>query len=74
MDFKTKLQEYLQQSGEVSISYELVDTFGPAHDRFFVVEVYAGGQILGQGKGRTKKQAEQMAAKSALDDLLNNKS
>lgn len=74
MDFKTKLQEYLQQDGEVSISYELIDSFGPAHDRFFVVEVQAGGEVLGQGKGRTKKQAEQMAAKDALEDIITNES
>lgn len=74
MDFKTKLQEYLQQDGEVSIVYELIDSFGPAHDRFFVVQVLAGGEVLGQGKGRTKKQAEQMAAKDALEDIITNES
>lgn len=69
MDFKTNLQEYLQQRGEISISYELVDEIGPAHQKEFVVEVKAENHLLGAGKGTTKKSAEQAAARNALKQL-----
>lgn len=66
MDHKTNLQEFLQQKGEIEIEYHLVDEIGPAHQKAFVVEVLAEGQILGQGQGKTKKAAEQVAAENAL--------
>ncbi|MEG0474173.1 MAG: ribonuclease III [Carnobacterium sp.] len=66
MDHKTNLQEYLQQKGEISIDYHLVEEIGPAHQKVFVVEVSAEGQALGQGQGKTKKAAEQVAAENAL--------
>ncbi len=69
MDFKTSLQEFLQQEGEVEISYDIVDTSGPAHDRYFIAEVAVNQRIIGQGRGKSKKQAEQMAAKSGLQSL-----
>ncbi|SEK84215.1 RNAse III [Carnobacterium iners] len=69
MDHKTNLQEYLQKKGEITIDYQLVEEIGPAHQKAFVVEVSAEGQILGQGQGRTKKAAEQVAAENALLNL-----
>lgn len=69
MDHKTGLQEVLQRDGKVLIEYRLVDEIGPAHDRVFVVEVSSGGTIMGQGQGRTKKAAEQVAAENALLNL-----
>ena len=50
----------------VRYSDELIDEYGPAHDRTFVVHVLYNGIVLGIGKGKSKKKAEEMAAKSAL--------
>lgn len=65
---KSALQEKLQEDG-ITPTYKLVDTQGPPHDRTFVAQVFAGDQGLAQGVGRTKKEAESQAAKSALDRL-----
>lgn len=67
MDYKTALQELLQKNGVVSIQYKIVDKRGPDHEREFVVEVYVEGDSFGRGVGRSKKRAEQAAAKQALD-------
>ncbi|SFH61480.1 ribonuclease III [Pisciglobus halotolerans] len=69
MDPKTNLQEFLQQKGEVAIQYLLVEEAGPAHQKEFLVEVMAEGKKLGEGKGKTKKAAEQVAAANALEQL-----
>src|SRR5699024_2920146 len=69
MDHKTNLQEFLQRNGEVAIGYLLVEEVGPAHEKEFLVEVHAEGNILGQGKGKSKKAAEQVAAANALENL-----
>ncbi|PMD73460.1 ribonuclease III [Companilactobacillus nuruki] len=68
-DFKTHLQERLQQSGEVEIDYKVIDEEGPDHDKKFKVELIANGKILSKGLGYSKKHAEQMAAKRALEEL-----
>jgi len=65
-DYKTALQELVQRNPGQSIVYHLVDEIGPDHARVFVMEVSIGGTVAGQGKGRTKKEAEQLAAKAAL--------
>ena len=65
---KSALQEKLQEDG-ITPTYKLVDTQGPPHDRTFVAQVYAGDQGLAQGTGRTKKEAESQAAKTALERL-----
>lgn len=65
---KSALQEKLQEDG-ITPTYELVDTQGPPHDRTFVAEVFAGETGLARGTGRTKKEAESQAAKSALARL-----
>lgn len=68
-DYKTTLQEYLQQDGDIDLAYKLVSASGPEHDKTFVAEVVYNGQVYGQGVGRCKKEAEQKAAKSALVKL-----
>ncbi|MBF0819485.1 ribonuclease III [Streptococcus acidominimus] len=66
-DYKTYLQELLQVNGEVIIQYQVVSENGPAHDKVFEVEVLVNGQAIGRGQGRSKKQAEQDAAKNAVE-------
>lgn len=65
-DYKTSLQEYIQQNGLGQIEYRIVDERGPAHDREFAAEVYMNNKTLGVGTGKTKKEAEQRAAEQAL--------
>lgn len=69
LDFKTRLQEVLQQNGETNISYELVKFEGPPHRRKFYTRVIIEDKVLGDGEGFSKKEAEQMAAKQALKSL-----
>lgn len=71
-DPKTKLQEWLQQEGSVKISYEIIDESGAAHERSFTAQVTFNGRALGQGQGRSKKEAEQQAALQALEYLQQN--
>ncbi|GCD09527.1 ribonuclease III [Clostridium tagluense] len=66
LDYKTKLQEILQQNGEVHICYELVKFEGPPHKRKFFVDVLINGSISGSGQGLSKKEAEQNAAKEVM--------
>ncbi len=66
LDSKTNLQEYMQQNLKKEFYYRLVDESGPEHDKVFVVEVVMEEKVLGRGKGRTKKAAEQQAAYEAL--------
>ena len=68
-DYKTELQELVQQRPNRHISYELVGESGPDHDKRFVFTVSIDGEIAGRGEGRTKKEAEQMAARMALEAL-----
>lgn len=68
-DFKTFLQEHTQQHGMGPLEYKIVDERGPAHEREFVAEVYIHERLLGQGVGRSKKEAEQQAAAEALSTL-----
>ena len=65
-DYKTVLQEKLQEKGTVRIEYVLLQEKGPDHDKIFVVEVKCEGRSLAIGEGRTKKSAEMEAAKNAL--------
>jgi len=65
-DCKTALQQIIQQSPEESVDYVLVDETGPDHDKVFVVEVRLHSNVLGTGRGRSKKLAEQAAAGEAL--------
>lgn len=71
-DHKTVLQEKLQENGNVHISYEVLETVGPDHDKTFVVEVSCDGKKLAKGRGKTKKQAEMQAAEKALNNIAKN--
>ena len=68
-DYKTYLQEVLQSQGEQHIWYKLIDEKGPDHNKRFVMEVGSNERVLGVGEGKSKKDAEQVAAKSALKSL-----
>lgn len=67
VDYKTELQEIIQQNKEERVQYVLVEESGPAHDKFFSVEVHLNSNVIGRGQGKSKKIAEQMAAKEALE-------
>ena len=69
-DYKTKLQELVQQKKNQVLSYKLVGQSGPDHDKQFDVEVSLNGNVVGSGSGSSKKRAEQMAAKSAIEKLF----
>ena len=68
-DYKSQLQNYLQKNGTVDIQYELLGESGPDHDKRFQASVISEGRLLGIGGGKTKKYAEKMAAKAALEEL-----
>ena len=68
-DFKTELQEYLQQNGTVHIRYELIKEEGPSHDKVFTVQLIVDGKKYNTASGKTKKAAEQMAAKLTMEEL-----
>jgi ribonuclease-3 len=68
-DFKTRLQELTQARHQGSPTYHLLSETGPSHARVFEVEVCLGERPLARGQGRTKKQAEQQAAREALEAL-----
>jgi len=69
-DYKTQLQEELQKRGSARISYQVTAEEGPDHDKVFGVQVRWGRAVLGKGRGKSKKEAEQMAAQRALKQLL----
>lgn len=68
-DYKTGLQELVQRHPGQSVSYRLVEETGPDHARVFVTEVSVDGKPVGIGRGHSKKEAEQMSAKAALEKL-----
>ncbi len=68
-DYKTKLQEELQRTKKVKVKYLVTKEQGPDHDKVFYINLMVDGELYGSGKGRSKKEAEQMAAKSALNKL-----
>ena len=65
-DYKTKLQEIVQQNPSERLRYVVASQTGPDHDKHFVVEVHLNSNCIGSGEGHSKKQAEQAAAKEAL--------
>jgi ribonuclease-3 len=69
LDFKTALQELIQRKSGQMLSYRLVSETGPDHSKEFTVEVRLNGAVMGTGTGRTKKQAEQAAARMAYEGL-----
>lgn len=66
-DYKTKLQEIVQKNPEEKLSYVLVGESGPDHDKHFKVEVHLNNNVIGRGGGHSKKDAEQQAAREALE-------
>lgn len=68
-DYKTSLQELVQRESGKVLKYRLTGESGPDHDKRFFVEVTLNGTAVGAGTGRSKKDAEQMAAKAAIEAL-----
>ena len=69
-DYKTALQEMVQQKKNQVLSYALIGESGPDHDKTFMVEVLRNGTVVGKGEGRSKKKAEQAAAHEAVKNLF----
>lgn len=70
-DYKTMLQELIQRTSGHTLSYKTVGESGPDHSKTFTVCVMIDGRAVSQGDGRSKKEAEQAAAKSALEAMEN---
>lgn len=70
IDYKSKLQELVQTDNSRSVRYEIISEIGPAHNKTFVSEVYMDDIKMGIGEGHSKKEAEQNAAKVALEKLV----
>lgn len=68
-DYKTRLQELVQRRSDQHISYTMTGESGPDHNKLFSFSVSINGVPAGEGSGRTKKEAEQMAAMKALEAL-----
>lgn len=68
-DYKTALQELIQKDYGDRLYYEVISESGPDHDKVFTVQVKLKNNILGRGTGKSKKEAEQIAAKAALEEL-----
>ena len=68
-DYKTVLQEKLQEKGEVKIEYEIIKETGPDHNKNFEAQVKCEGKVLAKGVGKSKKEAQMQAAKKALENL-----
>lgn len=66
IDYKSRLQEYLQKKKKTEFKYILCKEDGKSHDKTFYMDVYLNSKLIGSGQGKSKKQAEQMAAKDAL--------
>ena len=72
-DYKTMLQELVQRRAASHVSYELLSATGPDHAKVFEFAVRLNDEVLGTGKGPSKKAAEQQAARQALEILNNRK-
>lgn len=68
-DYKTVLQEILQQHGEVKIEYDIIKEEGPDHDKTFTAQIKYNDKPLAIGIGKTKKSAQMEAAKKAIEDI-----
>lgn len=69
IDYKTQLQELLQKKTKSKIEYKVISEEGPDHNKIFHTEVVVKNRILGKGVGKSKKEAEQNAAKIALERM-----
>jgi len=72
-DYKTVLQEILQEHGDTKIEYVLTRTTGPDHNKTFYTEVHCNGRTLAQGVGKSKKTAEMLAAQKAIERIKRKK-
>ena len=70
VDYKTSLQELVQQKKNQVLTYTMVGESGPDHDKHFEVEVCLNGKVVGLGSGSSKKRAEQDAARAAIESLF----
>ena len=70
MDYKTQFQEIVQKNREEKITYEIIEEKGPDHNKIFVSCVKIGDTVVGTGEGKSKKEADQNAAKQALEKVL----
>ena len=68
-DYKTELQEIIQRKPGQTLQYEIISESGPDHAKEFTVSVLLNGKAIGVGVGRTKKEAEQLSAKSAIEEI-----
>jgi len=68
-DYKSQLQELIQARHQPAPTYQVIEATGPDHDRSFTIEVRVGDTVLGRGSGKSKKSAEEAAARSALEQL-----
>ncbi|MDO8515409.1 MAG: ribonuclease III [bacterium] len=69
VDYKSIVQETAQSKFRVSPKYKVIEAVGPDHDKKFVIGIYFGAELMGQGEGKNKQEAEQAAAKVALDKI-----
>lgn len=69
IDNKTRLQEIIQKTSRMPVSYTIIGEKGPDHGKEFIVEVHHNGSMLGRGVGRSKKEAEQSAAGAAIKHM-----
>ena len=67
VDYKTALQEIVQKNHEETLEYRLREERGPDHDKSFVIELLINSNVIATGEGKSKKQAEQAAARAALE-------
>lgn len=72
IDYKSQLQEYIQAENRAILVYRLDDVQGPPHKRVFTISAILDGICLGTGSGSSKKDAEQLAAKEALEKMAKN--
>ena len=70
-DYKTTLQEIVQRDGKSSVSYKTIGEVGQEHNKCFEVEVYVNGEAKCKAQGRSKKEAEQQAAKETIEKYYN---
>ena len=68
-DYKTRLQEEVQKRKNKLVEYKLIREEGPYHNKVFYTEVYVNNKKIGEGNGKSKKEAEQQAAKKALENI-----
>ncbi|MDR2599328.1 MAG: ribonuclease III [Oscillospiraceae bacterium] len=69
IDYKSQLQEIIQAKGDNTIIYSVINTQGPAHNMLFTIKVEIDGKYFGEGQGSSKKRAEQLAAKMAVEKI-----